>query len=533
MKYSIIIPHINEWYYLDITLDSIYNKFNYSNFEIIIVDDWSDKIEDLDFIKNHPLWNKINIFFEKNLWSPNARNFWAKKATGDILIFLDSHMYFNDDFLTKLDKLLLKYKNIDLLQPIIWDIKDKKTDLSIYKIKDNLLYSYWSWPKSNWKELNFSEIKDIIETPNIAWWATIIKKKVFKKLWGFNKNFIKWWCEDLEFSMRAWLRGYKNYFTPNLFVAHYFKQSFTNTTVKTEEVLNNRLMFIYTCFSNNRRVNLMLNDLKNHYWLDFFNNINLKVLENKFFWKWLKVQKEKYLYDDDWYFEKFKDYYPFFQNKKIAILTQYTNNIECYSKYTISINNEYAKKHWYDFIVHKWEIENKSKKKFITWDKIDIIKKYLNYYEYIFWIDADAMIMNHDIKIEQFITDKNLIICSDNSNSWKTDTLNAWTFILKNSIYSEQFLNKLFEIWDKECLLDKFPAEQWVIVYIYQNNLLNIKDNITVYPETTFNSSNPAHLLYKEGQFILHMMSTDNNIRSEYFKKHYEDLKNKYLYSNI
>lgn len=530
VKYSIIIPHINEWYLLDITLDSIYSKFKHKNYEIIIVDDGSDKISDLDFIKNHPFIDRIKVFLEKGLWLAKAKNFWAEKSSWDILIFLDSHMYFTDDFLTKLNNLLKDYKEIDLLQPIIWSIQDKRMEWSIYKIKDNLLYSAWSLPKIDWKEVKFSEINDIIETPNIAGWATIVKRKVFNKLWGFNNNFIKWWCEDLDFSMRAWLHWYKCYFTPNLFIAHYFKQKFTNTTVKIEDVLNNRLMCLYACFTNKKRINLMLNDLSNHYWLELFNKLNTTVLENKDFWQWLDEQKINYKYDDNWYFEKFKDYYPNFQDKKIAIITQYTDNIENYSKYTTAINNEYAKKHWYDFIVQKWKLENKNER-FITWDKIDLSKKYLENYEYIFWIDADMMIMNHDIKIEQFITDKDLMICSDNSNSWKKDTVNTWSYILKNSKYSRNIIDKLYEVWDDIWLINNFPAEQWALVHMYQNNILDLKNNITVYPEITFNSSNPAHLLYKEWQYILHMMMTDNNIRTEYFKKHYENLKIKYSYN--
>ncbi|MFA5917860.1 MAG: glycosyltransferase [Candidatus Gracilibacteria bacterium] len=308
-KYSIIIPHINEGYLLDITLDSIYSKFKYDKFEIIVVDDGSNNKIDLDFVKNHPLKKKIKIFFQKDLGSPNARNFGAKNSTGDILIFLDSHMYFIDDFLKKINKLLSKYDKIDLLQPIIGSIQDKRMEGCIYKIKDNLLYSHWDLPKIDGVNIKIEDIKDIIETPNIAGGATIIKRKVFEDLDGFNKNFIKWGCEDLEFSMRAHLRGYNCFFTPNLFVAHYFKQSFTNTTVKTEEVLNNRLMTLYTCFNNKARFDLILNDLSNHYGKELFDKINNEVKNNVEYVKWNENQQTNFKYNDDWYFEKFKDYY--------------------------------------------------------------------------------------------------------------------------------------------------------------------------------------------------------------------------------
>lgn len=299
MKYSIIIPHLNEWYFLDIMLFSISNNFKYNDFEIIIVDDGSDNLEDLDFINYHPLKEKIKVLYEKELWSPNARNMWAKCASWEFLIFLDSHMYFRDDFLSKLNKILEINKDIEILQPIIWSIKDKKLEGKIYKIKDYLLNSTWDNPIFD---------SNIIETPNIAWWATIVKKKVFDDLWGFNKFFLKWWAEDLEFSMRLYLYWYKLYLSNDLFVAHYFKESFTNTVISSEQVLNNKIMFLYTCFQNQNRIWLILNELLNYYW-DIFYKIHDNILNNLEFWIWLKKEKKKYKLNDDLYFKKLKKYY--------------------------------------------------------------------------------------------------------------------------------------------------------------------------------------------------------------------------------
>lgn len=299
MKYSIIIPHLNEWYLLDIMLFSIYNNFNYDNYEIIIVDDGSDNLEDLDFINYHPLKDKIKVLYEKELWSPNARNMWAKYASWEFLIFLDSHMYFRDDFLSKLNKILEINKDIEILQPIIWSIKDKKLEGKNYKIKDFLLNSTWDNPISD---------SNIIETPNIAWWATIVKKKVFDHLWGFNRFFLKWWAEDLEFSMRLYLYWYKLYLSNELYVAHYFKESFTNTKILSEQVLNNKIMFAYTCFQDYNRLGLILNELLNYYW-DIFYRVHDSILNNKDFWDWLKKEKSKYKFNDSLYFKKYKNYY--------------------------------------------------------------------------------------------------------------------------------------------------------------------------------------------------------------------------------
>lgn len=298
MKYSIIIPHINEGYLLDIMLDSIYNYCIHDSFEIIIVDDGSDDISHLDFIKTHFLREKINIFFEKWLWSPKARNFWASQASWEYLIFLDSHMYFRDNFLHKLDNILDTNNDIDILQPIIGSITNKKIQGQIYKTKDFMLNSTWGNPVTN---------KDLLETPNIAWWATIIKRDVFNYVGWFNPNFKKWGAEDLEFSMRLWLSWYNCYFSNQLFVAHYFKESFVNTEIKAEQVLNNKIMFAYTCISNEERLKKIFQDLSTYYW-DLFEKIHEEVINNTNFLDWLEKQKRNFIFDDDWYFEKFHEY---------------------------------------------------------------------------------------------------------------------------------------------------------------------------------------------------------------------------------
>lgn len=302
MKFSIITPHINEWYLLDIMLDSIYLQFKNSDFEVIIIDDGSDDKSHLDFVKTHLLKDKITIYFEENLWSPNARNFWATKANWEYLIFLDSHMYFTDDFLWKLTHILDTNTNIEILQPIIWNTKDKNMRWAIYKIKDFGLNNWW---------LNIYD-DNIIETPNLAWWATIIKKEIFEKNQWFNSNFIKWWAEDLEFSMRLWLLWYKCFLVPDLFVVHYFKDKFTNTIIKSENVLYNKIIFTYTCFSNLERRCRILNELRDYYWDELYNKTLSDVRQNYQFWDWLDIQKPHFIYDDDWYFEKFKEYYPEF-----------------------------------------------------------------------------------------------------------------------------------------------------------------------------------------------------------------------------
>ena len=300
MKFSIIIPHVNEGYYLDIMLDCFEKYVKYKNYEIIIVDDGSPNIKDLDFITSHPLKEKIKVYFEKNLGCGWAKNFWAQKSSGEILFFLDWHMYFQQDILKIVFEILEKNKKIDLLQPTVWSIGDKNVKGQIYKI--------WNSSLHNWRSFIENNISDqqIFETPWISWGAMIIKKDIFEKLDWFNKLYRKWWVEDLDISIRAWLNWYKCFYTPHIHINHLFKKSFENTQITNDQVLYNKIIFVLILIKNKYLKKIFFDWLKSYYWnLDeaYKNATENEILEK------IKLLQKNFVYDDEWYFKKFENYY--------------------------------------------------------------------------------------------------------------------------------------------------------------------------------------------------------------------------------
>lgn len=100
-----------------------------------------------------------------------------------------------------------------------------------------------------------------------------------------------------------------------------------------------------------------------------------------------------------------------------------------------------------------------------VWAKIYFLKIWLNEYDWLMWIDSDAMVMNHAIKLEDTIGkcgDRDLIICRDYPSSGKnTEALgiNCGVFLIRNCEWSIQFLNDI----DKrkpEYLSHRFPEQE-------------------------------------------------------------------------
>ncbi len=140
----------------------------------------------------------------------------------------------------------------------------------------------------------------------------------------------------------------------------------------------------------------------------------------------------------------------------ICILTSYTNHIrwenygKCdYGDFSSLNHHEYANKHGYSYV--KKIVDDRDYSDWHpTWIKIDVIRTYLKIFEYVVWIDSDAVFVNPEIKIEDLIEDKiDLVI-----PKMEMDRLsgNVWTntttgfMIWKNSEWSRKTLDLL---WDE------------------------------------------------------------------------------------
>jgi len=129
MKFSICIPTLNEEKYIGGVLSCL-EKQTFRDFEVVVVDGESvdkTKEEVLKFSDKYPL---------KFLKSPQRgvsfqRNFAAKNAVNEYLIFFDADVMIENDFLEKINNHLEK-QNIDILTTWNKPISDKPVDEFIY-----------------------------------------------------------------------------------------------------------------------------------------------------------------------------------------------------------------------------------------------------------------------------------------------------------------------------------------------------------------------------------------------------------------
>jgi len=193
---------------------------------------------------------------------------------------------------------------------------------------------------------------------------------------------------------------------------------------------------------------------------------------------------------------------------KICIITSYTNHIrwdnygKCdYGDFASLNHHEYSNKHGYSYI--KEIVKNDDYSNWHpTWIKIDVLKKYLPLYDYVVWVDADAVFVNQDIKIEDLINDgvdlviPKLEMDRVSGNMW-THTTTGF-MIWKNSEWSNNILNTLwsepkdyrFTFFHEQSRLDELIYDKFTVQggeNILNKNIDDIEtpiklDNIMILP---------------------------------------------------
>ena len=209
---SVIICFYNEDFYT--LLRSVFSVIRRSPpeliKEIILVNDNSDdkgiveKIED-ELEKNLEL-SIVRLYTpEKRLGLIRSRIFGARKSVGDVLVFLDSHIEANTDWLQPLLTRIQESSTnvvtpvIDVINPINFDCK-----------RSPLVRGGFDWGMNfKWEGLTkrVERFDELIPSPVMAGGLFAIDREFFTELGEYDPGLDIWGGENLEISFRIWMCG--------------------------------------------------------------------------------------------------------------------------------------------------------------------------------------------------------------------------------------------------------------------------------------------------------------------------------------
>lgn len=229
---SVIIIFTDEiWSALIRTIWSVFNRTPPQLLhEVILVDDFS-KFENLktplDVYCEKYFGNKVKIIrSNKRLGLIKARLAGAEIATGDILLFLDSHCETTVGWLEPLAHMIKQDKR-NVMTPVIDVISDKNLEYSggdryYFQIGGFTWSGHFTWidvPDDYTKNHPTSPL----ESPTMAGGLFAIDRKYFYEIGSYDKKMEIWGGENLEMSFRIWMCGGRLLIHPCSHVGHIFR----------------------------------------------------------------------------------------------------------------------------------------------------------------------------------------------------------------------------------------------------------------------------------------------------------------------
>ena len=165
-KIDIILPNFNSSSYIRETLNSVINQ-TYSNWNLIIVDDCSDK-KTVNILKKYSKYKRFKIYWlKKNRGAGYCRNYAIKKSKSPYVAFLDS-----DD---------------------MWKKNKLKLQVNFMK-KNNYSFSYTNYEVFGMRSKNVVapskfDFYKFIHNTSICTSSMMIKRKIIKSVKFTNTNF--------------------------------------------------------------------------------------------------------------------------------------------------------------------------------------------------------------------------------------------------------------------------------------------------------------------------------------------------------
>jgi glycosyltransferase involved in cell wall biosynthesis len=204
---SIIIPMYNAQKTILSLLDSI-DKQKFRDFEVIVIDDSStDKSSQIvEGFKGSYTLNLLRV--QENSGPAAARNLGSAKAKGDILFFLDSDLFLEEDAIRNVSE-FFKDPESKCMIGVYSKYPAESGFIASYKSLQN----YYYYTTSKVDKVSF-------------FWGGIgaVRKDVFFEIGDFDTSYKGADYEDYEFGKRV-LKKYPIHLRRNVILRHYFSNS--------------------------------------------------------------------------------------------------------------------------------------------------------------------------------------------------------------------------------------------------------------------------------------------------------------------
>lgn len=239
MNISVIITACNEGPDLEATV-ALAAASTPEPAEIIVVDDCSE----VSIEQRLMGFGSVRVIRpERQQGVAPSRNFGAVHSTGDVLVFLDSHMRMGADWLTAVADAVTHYPYAVFCATCCSFERDKRlVGSGAYFGRTSIAV------ERKWLDRGDPAVVD--RCPCVLGACYIVPRVVWRQLDGLNPNFFGWGCTEQDLSLRAWIMGFEVRRINGLVVAHRFHRSPTGPLLNHWEGGYNDLVLTATLFED-------------------------------------------------------------------------------------------------------------------------------------------------------------------------------------------------------------------------------------------------------------------------------------------
>ncbi|WP_160160802.1 glycosyltransferase [Legionella sainthelensi] len=230
---SIIVPTKDKVDVLKCCIESILKKTEYSNFELLIVDNQSQQQVTHTYFEQLKQNQKVKIIsYNKPFNYSKINNFAVTQAQGDILLFLNNDTeVISSGWLTEMVSQVTRTE-VGVVGAKLYYPDDTIQHAGViggYGLVAGHIFSRWPRKKHGYMG------KDSLSQNFLAVTAACMamRRVVFEELDGFEENNLAISFNDVDLCLRAYKRGYRVLWTPYAELYHY--ESLTRGRAQTEE----------------------------------------------------------------------------------------------------------------------------------------------------------------------------------------------------------------------------------------------------------------------------------------------------------
>ncbi len=219
-KVSIVVLSYNKPEMLKKTLDSIIQRSYYSNLEVIVVDNASNK-ETISLLENYKTNPIVKVIYNKqNYGFAKGNNIGLKVSTGDYIVVLNNDVIITPGWISRLIFHLSKNKKTAIVGPVTNNIgNEAKIDITYDAENASEL-------EKKSREYTSKHWNQSLGVNNLAAFCWIFSRKTYKEYGGFDERYGMGLFEDDDYCYMIKKAGLNLKISDDVFVHHFGSMSF-------------------------------------------------------------------------------------------------------------------------------------------------------------------------------------------------------------------------------------------------------------------------------------------------------------------